>query len=157
MKKTILHSLIPILAICALTGCVCTKGEKHHNKEAKQAKLMAEAKVSKADAEKTALAKVPTGTIKEGELEKEKGKLIWSFDIITPVTKDITEVNVDAITGDVVSVERNRRKAKRRKPPGKRPRTKSKPSASTNIQGRAQSYAWPLEVDAGNAKEQKLL
>jgi len=111
MKKTILHSLIPILAICALTGCVCTKGEKHHNKEAKQAKLMAEAKVSKADAEKTALAKVPTGTIKEGELEKEKGKLIWSFDITTPDTKDITEVNVDAITGDVVSVKKESAKS----------------------------------------------
>jgi uncharacterized membrane protein YkoI len=104
--RRLVHSLIAILAIGALTGCVCTKGEKHHNKEAKQAKLMAEAKVSKADAEKTALAKVPNGTIKEGELEKEKGKLIWSFDITTPDTKDITEVNVDAITGDVVSVEK---------------------------------------------------
>ena len=42
---------------------------------------MAEAKVSKDDAEKTALAKVPNGTIKEAEIEKEHGKLIWSFDI----------------------------------------------------------------------------
>ena len=67
---------------------------------------MAEAKVSQADAGKTALAKVPSGTIKEAELEKEKGKLVWSFDITTPDTKDITEVNVDAITGDVVSVEK---------------------------------------------------
>ena len=108
MKKSILHSLIAILAIGVLTGCVCDKCEKkeHHNKEAKQAKLMAEAKVSKADAAKTALAKAPNGTIKEGELEKEHGKLIWSFDITTPDTKDITEVNVDAITGDVVSVEK---------------------------------------------------
>ena len=106
MKNSILHSLIVILAIGALTGCVCTKGEKHHNKEAKQAKLMAQAKVSKDAAGKTALAKVPNGTIKEGELEKEHGKLIWSFDITTPDTKDITEVNVDAITGDVVAVEK---------------------------------------------------
>ena len=106
MKKTIVLSLIPILAAGVLTGCACDKGEKHHNREAKQAKLMAQAKVSRADAEKTALAKAPNGTIKEGELEKEKGKLIWSFDITTPDTKDITEVNVDAITGDVVSVEK---------------------------------------------------
>jgi uncharacterized membrane protein YkoI len=104
--RKLVHSLIVILAIGALTGCVCTKGEKHHNKEAKQAKLMAQAKISRADAEKTALAKVPGGTIKEGELEKEKGKLIWSFDLTTPDTKDITEVNVDAITGDVVAVEK---------------------------------------------------
>jgi uncharacterized membrane protein YkoI len=31
--------------------------------------------------------------------------LIWSFDIATPDSKNTTEVNVDAITGDVVSVE----------------------------------------------------
>src|ERR1039457_6529747 len=98
------------LAAALLTGCAsnqcckseCEKKEHHH----KEAKLMAEAKVSKDDAQKTALAKVPNGTIKEGELEKEKGKLIWSFDITTPDTKDITEVNVDAITGDVVAVEK---------------------------------------------------
>jgi uncharacterized membrane protein YkoI len=108
MKKNILHSLISILAACVLTGCVSEKCERHacHNKEAKQAKLMAEAKVTKADAEKIALGKVPGGTVKEGELEKEKGKLIWSFDLTTPDTKDITEVNVDAITGDVVGVEK---------------------------------------------------
>src|ERR1019366_4322030 len=104
--RRLVYSLIAILAIGALTGCACTKGEKHHNQEAKQARLMAKAKVSRADAEKTALAKTPNGTIKEGELEKEHGKLIWSFDITTPDTKDITEVNVDAITGDVVSVEK---------------------------------------------------
>jgi len=93
------------LGASLLTGCVCEKGE-HHDKEAKQATLMAEAKVSKDAAEKTALAKVPNGTIKESELEKEHGKLIWSFDVATPDTKDITEVNVDAITGDVVSTEK---------------------------------------------------
>ena len=53
-------------------------------------------------------------------MEKEHGKLIWSFDIATPDTKDITEVNVDAITGDVVSVEKEAAKVKPRKRPGKR-------------------------------------
>jgi uncharacterized membrane protein YkoI len=90
------------LAASLLVGCISEENE-HNNK---QAKLMAEAKISKDDAEKTALAKVPNGTIKESELEKEHGKLIWSFDIATPGTKDITEVNVDAITGNVVSTEK---------------------------------------------------
>ena len=103
MKKYTFHSLIAIFVAGLLTGCVSEKCEKHHQ-EARQARLMAEAKVSKTDAGKTALAKVPNGTIKEGELEKEKGRLIWSFDIATPDTKDITEVNVDANTGAVVSV-----------------------------------------------------
>ena len=96
-NKNIIHSLVTIgLLAGGLVGCMT---EKHHHK----ANLEAEAKVSKADAEKTALSQVPGGTIKEGELEKEKGKLIWSFDISTPGTKDITEVQVDAINGGVVS------------------------------------------------------
>jgi predicted small secreted protein len=73
--------------------------------ESSEVELLSQAKISKADAEQAALAKAPTGTIKEGELEKEKGKLIWSFDIKTPDSKDTTEVNVDAITGEVVNVE----------------------------------------------------
>jgi uncharacterized membrane protein YkoI len=95
------------LAASLLVGCVSEKYERD-KEQAKQAKLMAEAKVSKDDAEKTALAKVPNGTIKESELEKEHGKLIWSFDVATPNTKDITEVNVDAITGDVVSMTKEK-------------------------------------------------
>ena len=90
------------LAASLLVGCISEKCE-HHNK---QAKLMAKTKVSEDDAQKTALAKVPNGTIKESELEEEHGKLIWSFDVATPDTKDITEVNVDAVTGDVVSTEK---------------------------------------------------
>lgn len=31
---------------------------------------------------------------------------MWSFDIATPGTSDITEVQVDAVTGEVVSVEK---------------------------------------------------
>ena len=85
------------LAVVLLAGCASEKPE--------HAKLEAQAKVSRADAEKTALAKAPGGTIKEGELEKEHGKLIWSFDIATPNSPDITEVAVDAITGAVISVE----------------------------------------------------
>ena len=93
------------LAAALLAGCCTEKSEAKH-KEAKQAKLMAEAKISKEAAQQTALAKVPAGTIKEAEIEKEKGKLQWSFDVATPDTKDITEVNVDAMTGEVISVER---------------------------------------------------
>ena len=93
------------LATSLLVGCVSEKHE-HDDKQVKQAELVAQAKVSKDDALKTALAKVPNGTIKEAELEKEHGKLIWSFDVATPDSKDITEVNVDAITGDIVSTEK---------------------------------------------------
>src|SRR5205823_10317598 len=44
-------------------------------------KLESQAKISKLTAEKIALSQVATGVIQSGELEKERGKLIWSFDI----------------------------------------------------------------------------
>lgn len=84
-----------LLAVLVITGCATS-----------QAKLAAQAKITKPEAEKIALAKVPGGTIKEAEIEKEKGKLVWSFDIATPNTKDITEVLVDAMTGDIVAIEK---------------------------------------------------
>ena len=58
---------------------------------------MQAAKVSQGGAEKIALARTPGGSVKESELEKEHGKLVWSFDIAIPGTSDITQVQVDAI------------------------------------------------------------
>jgi uncharacterized membrane protein YkoI len=106
--KHIICSVVAVAVLGLLAGCETEKGEHKEGKKAKESEeqLLAQAKVSKADAERTALAKVPGGTIKEGELEKEKGKLIWSFDIATPGTKDITEVAVDAITGEVIAVDK---------------------------------------------------
>jgi|KBSMisStandDraft_5_1062788.scaffolds.fasta_scaffold642036_1 hypothetical protein len=94
-----------IVGLMAVTGLVACGSIGCATEEKKEAKLQAEAKVSRVDAERAALAKVPGGTIKEGELEKEKGKLIWSFDISTPGSRDIKEVQVDAITGAVISIE----------------------------------------------------
>ena len=71
--------------------------------ETTQAKLHAEAKISEADARTMALAKVPGGSISSSELEKEHGRLIWSFDIAQVGSKNITEVQVDAKTGKIVS------------------------------------------------------
>jgi hypothetical protein len=103
-KQTIMK-LHRIIVLWAATGIIATSLLGCATEEKREAKLQAEAKVSRADAEKTALAKVPGGTIKEGELEKEKGKLIWSFDISAPGSSDIKEVHVDAISGGVISIE----------------------------------------------------
>ncbi len=73
--------------------------------EESEAALKAQAKITLEEASKTALEKVPGGKIKSSELEKERGKLVWSFDISMPKSKNITEVQVDANTGKVVSVE----------------------------------------------------
>jgi uncharacterized membrane protein YkoI len=60
-------------------------------------------KLTRARAEKIALAKAP-GTVLSAELEKERGKLVWSFDIKTGKT-DITEVLVNANDGSIVAVQ----------------------------------------------------
>ena len=67
--------------------------------KASQAALSKEAKITMEEAQKTALAKEP-GKIKSKELEREKGRLIYSFDIKT--ADGIHEVNIDAMTGEVV-------------------------------------------------------
>ena len=69
------------------------------------ANLQQQAKVSKQDAEAIARKQVPDGTFKEEELEKEKGQLVWSMEMSRPGTKDTTEINIDAVTGAIVSTE----------------------------------------------------
>jgi hypothetical protein len=94
-----------IPALAALASLLVFGSSLGLASEASQAKLQAQAKVSEADARTTALAKVPGGTVSSSELEKEHGKLIWSFDIAQTGSKDVTEVQVDAKTGKVVSTK----------------------------------------------------
>lgn len=94
--KSLVASL-PFIAVLAVSGTL--SGAPN------QAELVKEAKISKAQAEKTALGKVHRGAIKSEELEREHGKLIWSFDISMPKSKNITEVQVDANTGKIVSTQ----------------------------------------------------
>ncbi len=89
------------LGLCLLLATGLIVGCKTEDQSA----LQPQAKISRAYAQATALAKVPNGTVKECELEKEHGKLIWSLELNTPDSKDITEVNVDAITGEVLNIE----------------------------------------------------
>ncbi|HKB80099.1 MAG TPA: PepSY domain-containing protein [Thermoanaerobaculia bacterium] len=76
-----------------------------------QAQLQKEAKVSKARAEHIALSRVHQGKIASSELEREHGHLIWSFDIRS--STGITEVNVDAIDGNVIEARHESASAER--------------------------------------------
>jgi uncharacterized membrane protein YkoI len=100
------------------TGTTKTGTAKRHHtkvqKEESQATLQAEAKVSEATARATALAQVPNGTVKSSELEREKGKLIYSFDITVPGKTGIEEVNVNAIDGSVVGKEHETPKSEKK-------------------------------------------
>ncbi len=82
-----------------------TSSTKRHPKAKKaetQAALQKEAKISEETARATALKAFPNGTVKSSELEREKGKLIYSYDITVPGKTGIEEVNVNAIDGTVV-------------------------------------------------------
>ncbi len=71
---------------------------------ADNAALLKEAKISEAKAREIALKQAP-GTVKSSELEKEKGTLVWSFDITNAKGGGITEVPVSAIDGHVVETK----------------------------------------------------
>jgi len=74
-----------------------------------KAELARMAKVSQADAEKTALAAIEAKDadkkVVARELEVEHGYLIYSFDIKVAGKKGIEEVNVDAGDGKVLARE----------------------------------------------------
>jgi hypothetical protein len=65
----------------------------------------ADAKIS-AEQAKTAAVRAVPGTVKDSELEKEHGRLIYSVEITRPGERGITEVNVSAMDGSIVNVHR---------------------------------------------------
>jgi uncharacterized membrane protein YkoI len=98
IEKTVRSSVV-LAIIAAFTASTAIATDES------QASLKKQAKITEAEATKTALSKVGPGTVKSSELEKENGKLIWSFDIAKPKTRNITEVQVDAKTGKIVSIQ----------------------------------------------------
>ena len=96
------HTLIALAAVTLAAGLIAAPAQAA---ESTQASLMKQVKISKAVAAKTALTKVPNGTIKSSELEKEHGALVWSFDIAIPKSKNIHEVQVNAVTGVIAHME----------------------------------------------------
>ena len=78
------------LAIAALVPCIAWAAGPAH-------------KITEARARAIALAQVPGGTIETAELELERGRRIWSFDIRRPRSPNVVEVQVEANTGRLVS------------------------------------------------------
>ena len=89
---------LPVMALAQAPTKTATPRPKLET----QAQLQKEARVSLADATATAQAAVPGGRIASHELEREKGKLIYSFDIKVAGKSGIDEVNVDAMTGAMI-------------------------------------------------------
>ena len=86
------------------------------------------AKVSEETAAATAQKRVPKGSIQAVELERENKRLIYSYELKVPGRSGVEEVNVDAITGKVLSAEHESPAAEKKeqakdkaKPPVKKP------------------------------------
>ena len=77
MKHSTSITIATMFAFLAIAGSAAAQKPKPET----QAQLMRQAKISKSVATKTALSKVPGGKIKSSEIERENGKLIYSFDI----------------------------------------------------------------------------
>ncbi len=73
-------------------------------KESKEAKLVREAKITMAQARQTALARV-AGTIEMARLEREKGKVLFEFEIHRADNNAETVIHVDAVTGEIFSTK----------------------------------------------------
>ncbi|GAC1659039.1 MAG: hypothetical protein NVS4B3_26870 [Gemmatimonadaceae bacterium] len=67
--------------------------------------LAAQAKISMDAAREIALKRVAGGTIKSGELERDHGRLVYSFDVAVSGKTGVDEVTVDATTGALISVK----------------------------------------------------
>ena len=121
------RKLLMAFAVAALltAGGLFAAGTKTTPRSDVPADLAKQAKITLEAARATALAKVPHGEVRSEELEKEHGKLIYSFDIAVPGKSGIQEVNVSAITGKVIGVHHESAKdekkeaAKEHKPSGR--------------------------------------
>ena len=99
------HKNVRTLLIAGIVAALSQAGIGWAEKT--EAQLKALAKITEEQATAIALKKVPGSTVKEkADLEEEKGKLIWSFDLATAGSADVTEVAVDAITGAIVEVKK---------------------------------------------------
>ena len=69
-----------------------------------KASYLKEARLTADSAIRIALARIPGGTVREAELEKERSRLVYSFDIAVAGKAGIDEVLVDAKSGEVIEV-----------------------------------------------------
>lgn len=116
-----IKKIISSLLVCGLLGGGAfapawanekKDGEKAEAKEKiketkkdRKMEVVAKAELTREKAAKIALAKVPKGKIKQADLEMERGILMWSFEIAIPGSKLVAEVEINAVTGELVGLD----------------------------------------------------
>jgi uncharacterized membrane protein YkoI len=108
MKRLLLLAAITASVLTAASFTAAAPRVRQEGEAQEQEKLAREAKITKEQAQATALKRAP-GNVESAELEREHKRLVWSFDIRNS-KGTITEVQVSAITGRVVRVEHENKK-----------------------------------------------
>ena len=103
MRNPLAAALVVTVALGARTASAQQPQRPSYEREVPAA-LLAEAKVSEDSARALALAKVP-GSIEAVELKRERGSLLWIWDVKIAGKRGITEVSVNAVDGKVESHE----------------------------------------------------
>ena len=93
---------VTLSTFLVLAGASAAAAQGSYKKELPDS-LVKHAKITEAAAAKAAQARVPKGEIQTVELEREKGRLIYSYDIKVPGKSGIDEVAVSATTGKIVA------------------------------------------------------
>ncbi len=101
MKPFVMPSLV-VLGTFVAVGSAGAQSMKPMPKSDVPAALAREAKISLDSARVIAKAQLPKATVASEELERENGKLIYSFDMKTAGKSGIDEVNVNAMNGALV-------------------------------------------------------
>ena len=95
--------VMPSLLVLGTFAAVASAGAQATSpKSDVPANLAREAKISLDSARTIAKARLPKATVQSEELERENGKLIYSFDMKTAGRSGIDEVNVNAMNGKLV-------------------------------------------------------
>jgi hypothetical protein len=92
MNSSIKIALVVVFFACSQVLAAETKSS-----------LNSPAKITQQAAAKIALVEVPNGKLKSSELERENGRLVWTFHITMPGSANIAEIKVDAKNGALVS------------------------------------------------------
>jgi hypothetical protein len=114
MKRITRVALMFLATVAATASAAPPTCTIHPKKGATKEELAALAKVTQADAQKSALAtfKDPSkATVKQAELEAEHGCLVYSFDIEVAGKTGVQEVQIDAGNGKLLSSKHETPKA----------------------------------------------
>lgn len=107
-------TMLAMAAALAMTAGNAAAQTPRHARTETQAELAREARIPMAKARETALAGARGAHVKSEELERDHGRLVYAFDLAMPGKSGMEEVQVDAMTGHVISRKHESEKAEKK-------------------------------------------